>query len=192
MRKKDLKKMIKSANLLHKTRLFVRQCTGDRVKLWVQKNRKKNTLGLPSIVINNETMSNERSLVRTAIEMRNQMEYAETGIELSNADKELLVSAVLEDWINHYIVGINKRRAKIAKDKFLEANGDMPVGMIDRMAIVKTMDIMNNQNYRTNYVRGIVKCIRAFYKWTEHRGYTNVINIRNLLPPKVLGKSKAL
>ena len=183
--------MIKNANLLHKIRLFLRKGKGNRVILWTHKNyKKKKTLGLPSIRINSETMTNERSLVRIAIEMRNKMEYEETGIDLSNADRKLPASVVFENWINNYIVGINKRRAGIARDKFLEANGDIPVGTISREAIIKTRETMKNQNFHTNYIRGIVNCIRVFCKWAEHRDYMGVLNTRNLLPPKVLGEAK--
>jgi len=184
--------MIKNANLLHKIRLFLRQGKGNRVILWTHKNyKKKKTLGLPSIWLNNVTMPNERSFVRIAIEMRDKMEYEETGIDFSHENRKLPVSAVFESWISHYIVGINKRRAGVARDKFLEANGDIPVGTISREAITKTVETMKSQNFRTNYIRGIISCILIFCKWAENRDYMGVLNIRNLRPPKVLGKGKA-
>jgi len=118
MRIEDLKKIIKSANTLHKAKLFAKPSTGGKVNLWVYKNYERKTLGLPSIPINSKTAPDEHSLLRMAIDMRNQIEEAEDGFSLSKPDKKLLASVVFEQWINHYTVAISKRKAKIAKDKW--------------------------------------------------------------------------
>jgi integrase len=192
MRLEDLKRIIKSANTLHKAKLFAKPSTGGKVNLWVYKNYERKTLGLPSIPINSKTAPDEHTLLRMAIDMRNQIEEAEDGFSLSKPDKKLLASVVFEQWINHYTVAISKRKAKIAKDKFLEANGDMSVGAVSRRAIIKMMDEMKKQSYHTNYIRGISSCIRAFCNWAEQRGFMGMVDTRKLLPPEQFGEVKAL
>jgi len=192
MRIEDLKRIIKSANTLHKAKLFAKPSTGGKANLWVYKNYERKGLGLPSIPINSKTAPDEYSLLRMAIDMRNQMEETQDGFTLSKPDRKLMASAVFEEWINHYTVAISKRKAKIAKDKFLEANGDMSVGAVSRRAIIKMMDEMKKQRYHTNYIRGISSCIRAFCNWAEQRGFMGMVDTRKLLPPEQFGEVKAL
>jgi len=189
MRMDELKKLIKSANTLRKTKLFVKQNTGKKVSLWVYKDRERKTLNLPTLLINSKTTPEENALVRKAIDMRDKME---NEVSLATAIKKRPISTVMEEWVNHYTMPLSKRGATLAVSKFTEANGDIPVGLVSRQSIIKTMDLMNKQKYHNNYVRNIASRLRAFCNWAEQRGYCNRVDTRKLLPAEQFGEIKAL
>ena len=192
MRIEDLKRIIKSANTLHKAKLFAKPSTGGKASLWVYKNYERRTLGLPPIPINSKTSPDEQSLLRMAIDTRNRMEEEQDGFLLSKPNQKLMASEVFEQWISHYTVMTSKNKAKMAKNKFMEANGDMPSRAVNRAAIIKTMDEMKKRNYHTNYIRVISSSIRAFCNWAEQRGHMGMVDTRKLLPPEQFGEVKAL
>jgi integrase len=192
MREEDLKKLIKSANQLHDIKLFAKPTSGGNVKLWVYSNYERKTLGLPALLISNKTTSEERDLVKKAINMRDAMEGAGNDSEMSKADKKQPVSVVMADWVNCYTFKNSKDNANLSMGKFLEANGDMAVGDVNRKNLTKTLDFMKKENYHVNYTRTILSRLRAFCNWAEQRGYMGRVDTRKLLPPEQFGEVKAL
>ncbi|MDR3001722.1 MAG: site-specific integrase [Fibromonadaceae bacterium] len=192
MRLDDLKKLIKYANQFSKMKLYAKQSTGGKINLWVYKNYERKSLKMLPIMINNKTVREEYALVKKAVIIRNSMEEGGYDSAASVTNRKMPVSVVLEKWVNHYTFTHSKNGAKLAKAKFLEVNGDMPVGEVSRKAIIKMMDAMKNQNFHSNYVRNIASRIRAFCNWAEQRGYMSMVDTRKLLPPEQFGEVKAL
>ena len=194
MKLEDLKKLVKAANQLHNMKVMIKPNSNDRdlIKLWVYEKYERKPLGLPSLRLSSKTTAEETDLVRKAIEMRNAMESSGNDTSMSKANPNTPASKLLAEWVSHYAVEISKRGAGMAKDKWLEANGDMPASQINRRTIIKMMDMMNGKNYHGNYVRNMMSRFRAFCNWAEQRGYIGRIDTRKLLPPEQFGEVKAL
>jgi len=188
----DIKETLKSANDMHKAKLFVRATSGGKVVLWVYKNYKRMSLGLPSInIANKKTTLEKYALIKKAIEMRDNMERAGDD-NIFRADKKQLVSVLAKEWASHFASEKSCVNSEAAMNKFINANGDMPVCNINRRHIIKVMDDMKQKNYHINTTRFTASKIRAFCNWAEQRGYMDRVDTRKLLPPEQFGEVKAL
>jgi len=189
MRIDDLKKIVKTANLLHKVRIFLDTRSKEKVRLWVYSNYKRKPLNMPTIPINGKTTPEEYDLLRKAIEMRDKMDV-ESFVKTTAKKKP--VSEAMEEWANHFTTETSKRVARLAMNKFIEANGDVLTSTVSRQSIIKTMDLMSGQRHNSNYVRAIASRLRAFCNWAEQREYCNRVDTRKLLPTEQFGEIKAL
>jgi integrase len=193
MKIEDLKKLVKGANQLHKMKVSIKPNANDKniVMLWLYQNYERMSTRLPSLRIGNKTTAEETEIVRKAIEMRNAMEAEGDDSAMSKSDRKIPASVVMEEWIGHYIES-GRKNIRLAKTKWLEANGDMPVGSVTRRTIIKMMDMMRKENCHSNYIRSITSRIRAFCNWAEQRGYMARVDTRKLLPAEQFGEVKAL
>jgi integrase len=189
---KNIKKMLKNANDMHKAKLFARATSGGNVVLWVYKNYKRMSLGLPSINISNKERAMEKyALIKKAIEMRDNMERNGDD-EIFKMNKKLLVSVLAKEWANNFASENSRINSEAAINKFIAANGDMPVCNINRRHIIKVIDGMKQNCYHINTTRYTASKIRAFCNWAEQRGYMGRVDTRKLLPPEQFGEVKAL
>jgi len=188
----DIKETLKNANDMHKAKLFARASSRGKVVLWVYKNYKRMSLGLPALDITNKKTTVEKyALIKKAIEMRDHIE--KTGNDsMLKIEKKQLVSDLAKEWANNFASGNSRINSEAAINKFIEANGDIPVSDISRRHIIKVMDNMKQNNYHINTTRFTASKIRAFCNWAEQRGYMNRVDTRKLLPPEQFGEVKAL
>jgi integrase len=192
----DLKKIVKAANQLREIKVYIKRQkipTSDKAALWIYAQGEKKNINLPTLPINSRTSPEEMAVVREAIEMRNAME--QDGIDNARAMKKSQkkpASLVLDEWIKHYVTDSGKKNAKLAKSKFIWANGDLPVGGVSRRQIIRTMDELKKKGFHSNYIRSVASRLRAFCNWAEQRGYMPRVDTRRLLPAEQFGEVKAL
>jgi len=188
----SIKQILKNANEMHKAKLFARATGGGRVVLWVYKNYKRMSLGLPAINITDDERAMEKyALIKKAIEMRDDMERNGDG-DILRMNKKVLVSALIKEWVSNFASGNSQINSEAAMNKFIVANGDIPVCNINRRHIIKVIDNMKQSDYHINTTRFTASKIRAFCNWAEQRGYMNRVDTRKLLPPEQFGEVKAL
>jgi integrase len=189
---KNIKKILKNANDMHKAKLFARATSGNKVVLWVYKNYKRMSLGLPALNISNQKRTMEKyALIKKAIEMRDNMERNGDS-DIFKMNKKSLVSVLAKEWASHFASENSRINSKAAMNKFICANGDMPACDINRRHIIKVMDSMKQNDYHINTTRFVASKIRAFCNWAEQRGYMDRVDTRKLLPPEQFGEVKAL
>jgi len=188
----DIKETLRNANDTHKAKLFARTTSGGKVVLWVYKNYKRMSLGLPSLnIANKKTTLEKYALIKKAIEMRDNMEQSGDD-DVFRADKKQLVSVLAKEWASHFASEKSHINSEAAMNKFIGANGDMPVCNINRRHILKVIDNMKQNNYHINTTRFTASKIRAFCNWAEQRGYMDRVDTRKLLPPEQFGEVKVL
>jgi integrase/recombinase XerD len=192
MKMEDMKKIVKAANQLHKMKLYLRPTTGSNVKLWIYCKYQRQALDLPALQASPSTKPLELALLKRAIAIRDKMEDESSDGLMSSADRSKKLTAVSIDWSSQYAVESSRNIARMAIRKFVEANGDIAVGMVSRQGIIKTMDAMKRQGAHVNTVRKIASTLRAFCNWAEQRGYMDRVDTRKLLPPEAFGEVKAL
>jgi len=193
MRLEDLQKIVKGANQLHKMNIFIKKSSGGKVKLWGYHNYDRFSLGLPAILITDKnTSAEETALIRKAIEIRNKMEGEADNSGMAIADRKQKVSVTLDAWINSYANEASRSLARVAKDKFLAACGDMAVGSVARRHIILLIDKMKQAGANTNYIRTVASRFRTFCNWAEQRGYMDRVDTRKLLPAEQFGEVKTL
>jgi len=136
MRFEDIKKIVKGTNQLHKMKLYIRKTTGDNIVIWLYCDYEKKSLGLPSLKITDKGASaEETALLRRAIERRNELEKQGNSSIMSTANHKEKVSKIMQEWIDHYTTESGAKNAGLAKEKFLAANEDFPVGSVSRRHI---------------------------------------------------------
>jgi len=188
----DIKEALKNANDMHKAKLFARATSGGKVVLWVYKNYKRMSLGLPAInIANKKTTLEKYALIKKAIEMRDNIERAGND-DMFAAEKKLLVSVLAKEWASHFSSEKSCANSEAAMNKFIDSNGDMPVCKVNRRHIIKVIDDMKQNNYHINTTRFTASKIRSFCNWAEQRGYMDRVDTRKLLPPEQFGEVKAL
>jgi integrase len=188
----DIKEMLKNANDMHKAKLFARTTSGGKVVLWVYKNYKRMSRGLPALnIANKKTTVEKYALIKKAIEMRDNIERSGDD-SIFKTDKKQFVSALAKEWAGSFASEKSRVNSEAAMNKFIGFNGDMPVCNICRRHIIKVMDSMKQNDYHINTIRFTVSKIRAFCNWAEQRGYMGRVDTRKLLPPEQFGEVKTL
>jgi len=186
-----LKKIVKTANQFRKVKILLKLRQSGDISLWVYSNYKRKTLDLPVIHINSKTTTEELSLVQKAITIRDNLE-GEGFLKQPIAEEKKPVTEAMTEWANHFDTETSKRVGLLAKNKFIEANGEILANTVSRQHIINTMDMMKKQKHNSNYVRCIASRLRAFCNWAEQRQYCNRVDTRKLLPPEQFGEIKAL
>jgi len=193
MRLEDISRVLKGANQLHKMKLYVRKTTGDNAIIWVYCNYERKSLGFPTLKITNRNAKpEETTLLRRAIEHRNDLERQGDNFAAFAVDNREKISKVMQEWVQRYVVESSIRNARSAKKRFLAANGDIPIGTVSRRHIMQMMDKMKQMGYNSNYIRGVASRFRTFCNYAEQRGYMNHVDTRKLLPPERFGEVKTL
>jgi integrase len=193
MRFDDMDKIVKGANRLSRMKLYLRKTTGGNVVIWATYKGERKSLGLPSLrIADRSTQPQELALLKKAVAIRDRLESEKNGFCLPSASRRQKLSIVMSEWSGHYAAASTRKTAASASKRFLASCGDLPVGVVSRIHMVKLIDGMEKEGCKSNYIRITVSRIRAFCNWAEQRGYMGRLDARKLAPPEEFGEVKAL